>query len=84
MRFIPVDFCKPNPAISETDSSNALHLPPVALAIQATKSREISDSSASRDRFNVSDIAGELEVHSVIRKKPARQAVESSPANLRL
>lgn len=63
MRFIPVQFSHSNATVLETDSSVPLHLPPVALAIQASEPREITDASSGRNRYDVGDVSDKLEVH---------------------
>lgn len=63
VRFIPMDFREPNPAVPQPNPGAPFHLPPVAFAIQAPKSCEVADSTTDRDRLDVGDVADELEVH---------------------
>src|SRR5207244_12944580 len=63
VRFIPMDFSEPNPAVPQANPCAALHLPPVPFAIQASEPCEVADSATGRDRFDVGDVADEFEVH---------------------
>jgi hypothetical protein len=58
-----MDFRKSNPPIPEPDPGAAFHLPPVALAIQASKPCEIANASTRCDRLDIREIADKLEVH---------------------
>jgi len=54
---------EPNLAIPQLDSGGALHLPPVAFAIQAPESCEVTDSASGRDRFGVCQAPEQLDIH---------------------
>jgi hypothetical protein len=58
-----MQFGEAEPAVSEPDPSDALHLPPAALAIQATQPGQLADAAASRYRFDVGQVADNLKVH---------------------
>jgi len=62
MRFIPVQFSQMLPPVPEPHAGDALHLPPAALPIQATKSLQIPDARADRDGLDLGDLAKNVEV----------------------
>jgi hypothetical protein len=66
MRFIPVQFGEPNPAISKPNPGDAFHLPPPAPAIQAPEPGQLTNALANSDRLDVMQLTDELEVHRAI------------------
>jgi hypothetical protein len=57
-----MDLSESNPAVPQSDPGASFHLPPVAFAIQAAKACEIADSATCGDRFDVANVADQLEV----------------------
>jgi hypothetical protein len=64
--LIPVDFCHSDVSARESDTGNALELPPTSGAKLAPKPHDVSDPAADRYRLNVLDLTQELEVHADI------------------
>ena len=53
-------------SIWKLHSSDALQLPPPATAVRLSKKRPHFDARTGRDRFNLLDLADDLEFHSPI------------------
>jgi len=71
---------KSNAAVLQPDPSDALYLPPVALAIQAAETRQVADSAICRNRFEVRNIPDNLEIHTeTILPVLAPSAIEVCP-----
>jgi hypothetical protein len=71
VRFIPVDFSKPYPAVPQANPCAALHLPPVAFAIQASEPCDVAYSPTGRDReFSVGlpFLVGEFDLVGVLQE----------------
>ena len=58
--FISMDFGSAKTAIRELDRSSSLHLPPAPLAVQFSKTWQITDGFPNGDPFDVDDIADDL------------------------
>jgi hypothetical protein len=75
-----VQFRKPEPTISQPDASDAFHLPPAALAIQAPEPREFSNAIGDGDRLDVLQFADELEIHPLTTLPEFRAGGDQKPA----
>jgi hypothetical protein len=63
MRLVPMKFGQPNPAISQTNSSNSLPLAPTAPTVLLSQASDLTDSNADGDRLDVGDLSEDFEPH---------------------
>jgi hypothetical protein len=57
-----VQFRAPDPAVPQPDARNALHLPPTALSLQATKPGQITNALANRNGLDIGHFTQNLKV----------------------
>ena len=61
MGLVPMKLGKPDLTVCQANRSDALHLAPATRAVAPSEASKIPDRPADGDRFNVSDLADDLE-----------------------
>lgn len=62
-RFVPVELCRFDAAIYESDPSEALSLPPPTASVHSNEAAVAPNTAASSDRLDVEYRADDVEVH---------------------
>ena len=62
-RFVPVDFSEAFGPIMQSYPNNTFPFPPASRPIHTPQSLDLSNSSAGRDRLDLSDPIQDLKIH---------------------
>lgn len=62
-RLIPVHFRRHYFTVCESDARDTLTLAPPPTAVRLTQARDFADSRTAGNRFDLSDLANDFEVH---------------------
>ena len=63
MSLVPVKLCQPNATTFQANLRHTFKLPPAAFAICSTQPANVADAAAGGYRFDVCNLADDLEVH---------------------